>query len=305
MKSMMIRVPGSWYHTVYALDEFNVCEAINCGPLNAKSLKNALKIINVEISHDTDKTCKCEDLLNQGGDSIAMDLNRNDYIQKIKRQIQQLTTSEYIKNKINAKDNSLFSSLSENRRNASTSIMDFDENQELKDNVQLQHHSPRIVSKLNVLFNKLRQDLVDNRNEMDLNSVHQTSVNGIQQNVVNDDDSNRNQQISSTEIQQSVVNDDDSNETKYQHNDQIEDRTLTHIDRLSGETFKCIGWIWKGRTGRIRKRKNVICHFCPTDNEKTFDDNNLRAHLESKHFNVKKLKIKSLVFLFSSIHVFS
>ena len=310
MKGMMIRIPPSWYHTVFALDEFNVCEAMNCGPLTAESLQNALNIINIESSHNIDKICQCEDLLNQQGDLIAIDLNKNQYIQKITRQIQQLTTSEIIKTKIHSKNNCLLSSVSGNIQNQLISSVDIDETkEELKESVQID--SFHAVEKIECLFNKLKQDLVDNRNHIQSNTEEQISFSQIQQNDLHDNrnhnhgqlNSNINDQTSFNQIQQNVIN-DNSNQRKHKHNDQIQDRTITYIDRKSGEEFNCAGWIFKGRNGRIRKRKNVICHFCEGENEKTFDDNNLRAHLESVHCDVESLNAKSLVFILKYIYTF-
>ena len=261
------------------MGEFNVCEAINCGPLTSETFDNALKIIKMENEHNIKNKCECEEGMNQRGDTIAIKLTKEEYLEKIVMKNKQLKISEMIQNKIHCKNNSILSSYSENISNSQISFMDIDENQYDKQQYAEDDstNSCESATKIRTLFSKLTQDLVDTRIHSNSNNNEESSLIQVEQSV-----SGEGVIISQNQI------------PEYVHNDVIEDRSVVHVDYKSGISFKCKGWIFKGRKGCVKKRKNVICHFCT--GEKTFDSNNLRTHLESIHFKEETLNVKSLVF---------
>ena len=94
----LMRIPPGWYHTVYALDDFNACEAVNCGPMTSTTSSLSLKLELREIDHDINGRCDCASTFNNKGDEIAKLFAGSQPRIKIEQKI-----SQYINFKIHAK----------------------------------------------------------------------------------------------------------------------------------------------------------------------------------------------------------
>ena len=283
MRGSLIRVPSGCYHTVYALDDFNACEAINCQPMTAASLTKALKLGIREIDHDNKEICDCKSTFQNKGDEIAKEFAANQVI--IQQKIDQLLISENIQNQIKITTSSQLLLKSEfknvanpisntsvtSRRHFSLSFSDFTESSCISN----PSSSEIIICQSN-----------HSTNSSSINpSMSTSSISS------NNDDNNHNHNNNTRPSNNRTK----QNKRQYKHNEVIENPSLTHIDSKSQRTFNCKGWIFKKSANRTQRLKLVICDFCPSEPPKLVDQCGLRRHLESKHSNESELNISGMV----------
>ena len=300
----LMRIPPGWYHTVYALDDFNACEAVNCGPMTSTTLSLSLKLGLREIDHDINGHCDCASTFNNKGDEIAKLFAGSQPRIKIEQKISQLLTSENITKQI-----SITSSAPSSRPQLSAS--DFIKSSSTTYTSQL--------AKSKNISNQIPNKSVGSRPQLSLSDFTESSWISNTSSITCASPSEitisqSNHDINSSSIKASVNNNNHNhnntmppsvnapsiNQTKQKkkrqykqrkHNEVEEIPSMTHIDNKSGRTFQCKGWIFKVFENRTQRLKLVICDFCKSEPPKLIDQCGLRRHLESKHRNESELKI--------------